>query len=262
MDYSRYEQITFEREGRILRVTLNRPDKLNAVNEQLHYELGQVFHDIGLDEDADVIILTGAGKAFCAGGDFALMERTSSRPSTYSASNIEGKRIVYSLVELEKPIICRMNGDAIGLGATIALLCDIIVASEDARIADPHVRAGLVAGDGGALIWPQLIGYARAKEMLLLGTRLSAGEAKEMGLINRVVPAARLDDEVNTIAETLANGAVRAISWTKSVANIGLKRLMHDIMDSGMAYEALSMHDDFHKKTVASFLERGKDGLK
>ncbi len=262
MDYAHYEHITFQRDGRVLTVTLNRPEKLNAVNERLHYELGQVFYDVGLDEEADVVILTGAGKAFCAGGDFSLMERTSARSSKYSASNIEGKRIVYSLVELEKPIICRMNGDAIGLGATIALLCDIIVAGEDARIADPHVRAGLVAGDGGALIWPQLIGYARAKEMLLLGTRLSATEAKDVGLINRVVSADKLDDEVNEIAEHLASGAVKAISWTKSIANIGLKKLMHDIMDSGMAYEALSMHEDFHKETVAAFLNKGKDGIK
>ncbi|MFN3231186.1 MAG: enoyl-CoA hydratase/isomerase family protein [Alphaproteobacteria bacterium] len=256
MDYGDYQHIRFERDGRILKVILNRPDLLNAVDERLHFELAHVFQDVAFDPNADVVILTGEGRAFCAGGDFSLMERTSSRTSTYGPGNVEGKRIVYSLLELEKPIICRMNGDAIGLGATIALLCDIIIADESARIADPHVRAGLVAGDGGALIWPQLIGHARAKEFLMLGTFLEAPRAAEMGLINYAVPAADLDKTVDDIAAKLANGATEAIAWTKAVANQSLKQQMHAIMDSGMAYEALSMHEDAHKDAVAKFLKK------
>ncbi len=256
MDYSSYKCIQFEREGRILRVTLNRPDKLNAVDEQLHHELAQVFYDISIDRECDVVILTGAGRAFCAGGDVSMMERLGEEKSRYTFQNIQGKRIVYSLLEAEKPIICRLNGDAIGLGASVALLCDIIVADENAKIGDPHVRVGLVAGDGGCLIWPHLVGYARAKEALLLGDLVDAQEAKDIGLINRVCSADQLDETVDKIASRLANGATEAIAWTKAVTNLGLKREMHAVMDAGMAYEALSMNEKFHLNAVEKFLAK------
>jgi len=256
MDYSNYKCIKFEREGRILRVTLNRPEKLNAVDEQLHHELAQVFYDVSVDTECDVVILTGAGDAFCAGGDVSMMERITDEESRYTHQNIQGKRIVYSLLEAEKPIICRLNGDAIGLGASVALLCDIIVADEKAKIGDPHVRVGLVAGDGGCLIWPHLVGYARAKEALLLGDLIEAKEAKDIGLINRVCSTGQLDETVDKIASRLANGATEAIAWTKAVTNLGLKRQMHAVMDSGMAYEALSMYEKFHRNAVDKFLEK------
>ncbi len=260
MDYSNYECIKFEREGRILRVSLNRPDVLNAVDEQLHHELAQVFYDVSLDQECDVVILTGEGRAFCAGGDVSMMERMGEDASRYTFQNIQGKRIVYSLLEAEKPIICRLNGDAIGLGASVALLCDIIVAEENANIGDPHVRVGLVAGDGGCLIWPHLVGYARAKEALLFGDLIDAKEAKDLGLINRVCSADQLDETVDKLAQRLANGATEAIAWTKAVTNLGLKRQMHAVMDAGMAYEALSMNEKFHLNAVEKFLESRKVG--
>ncbi len=186
-----------------------------------------------------------------------MMERLSEDASRYTFQNIQGKRIVYSLVELEKPIICRLNGDAIGLGASIALLCDIILADEGAKLADPHVRVGLVAGDGGALIWPQLLGYARAKEFLLTGNFLTAKRACELGLINHVfAEKSELDNAVEELASQLANGATEAINWTKTIANVGLKQLMHSVMDSGMAYEALSMNGRHHLDAVKSFLAK------
>jgi enoyl-CoA hydratase len=257
-DYSSYQCLRFERRDHVLQVSLNRPDALNAVNEQLHFELSQVFHHIAYDTQAHVVVLTGEGRAFCAGGDVSMMDRLASRGSRFGPMNVEGKRIVYSMLELEKPVICRMNGDAIGLGATLALLCDIIIANENARIGDPHVRVGLVAGDGGALLWPQLIGYARAKELLLTGDLVPAPKAAELGLINYAVPAEGLDNEVAAMADKLAGGAAKALGWTKSVANTGLKQLMHSVMDSGMAHEVLSMHEDFHEQAVKAFLGRKK----
>ena len=251
MDYSQYQCIRFAREGSILRVAINRPDVRNAINETLHRELAQAFFDIALDAQSKVIILTGEGKAFCAGGDLGMMERMLAQRSPYGVMNAEAKRIVFGLLELEKPVICRMNGDAVGLGATLALLCDIIIASDKARIADPHVRVGLVAGDGGALIWPQLIGYARAKELLMGGAMLTAAKACEYGLINQVCTDDELDAAVDKLANQYANGAIEAISWTKVTINIGLKQAMHAIMDAGMAYEALSMREAFHAEAVA-----------
>ena len=246
---------------RVLTVSLNRPEALNAVNEALHSDLARVFYDIALREDVDVVVLTGAGRAFSAGGDLAMMERMLNNPQRYQQGNIEGKRIVYSLLELEKPIICKLNGDAVGLGATLALLCDVILAADHARIADPHVRVGLVAGDGGALIWPQLLGYARAKEFLMNGIFLSADQAVSLGLINHVYSATDLDAEVTQLARRWADGPINAIAWTKTVVNQGLKRAMHDVMDAGMAYEALSMYDDAHREAVARMRRNAQEDL-
>lgn len=255
MKFEDYKCIRFERDGRILRIILNRPETLNSVDERLHHELATVFYDAALDLDSSVIVLTGEGRAFCAGGDVSMMERLGDDASRYTFQNVQGKRIVYSLVELEKPVICRLNGDAIGLGASIALLCDIILADENATLADPHVRVGLVAGDGGALVWPQLLGYARAKEYLLTGDPITAVSAREMGLVNHTFAATEeLDEAVDKLAARLANGATEAINWTKAVANVGLKQLMHSVMDSGMAYEALSMNERFHVDAVEKFL--------
>ena len=164
-----YSRFTFERDGRVLTAAITSDHPVNGVDAAMHEELGRVFTDLQRDTDSDIIILTGKGRAFCAGGDFDWFDEQISDPRNFRDIAWEAKRIVSSLLEMEKPIICRLNGAAAGLGATIALLCDMVVADESAVIGDPHVKAGLVAGDGGALIWPQLIGYVRAKELLLTG---------------------------------------------------------------------------------------------
>lgn len=249
-----YRTTTFDRAGKILTVTLNRPDVLNAVNEALHEELSRLFYDLQQDE-AEVIVLTGAGRAFCAGGDIDWMQRGINEPESFETTVIEAKKIIFGLLDLEKPIICRLNGDAVGLGATIALFCDIIIANEDARIGDPHVSVGLVAGDGGAVIWPQLVGYARAKEYLMTGKLLTGTEAAGIGLVNHAVTRERLDVEVQKMAERLAAGASKAIRWTKVSVNIGLKQLAHSIMDTSLAYEALSNLSKDHQEAVTAFRE-------
>ncbi|MGH9206539.1 MAG: enoyl-CoA hydratase/isomerase family protein, partial [Acidimicrobiales bacterium] len=187
MEYDSYRYIRAERRGRILTLTLDNPP-MNTVQMELHTELSRIFLDVQVDHLSDVIVLTGGGEVFSAGGDILNMQRRIDEPELFNRKNVEMKRIVFGLIELEKPIICRINGDCMGLGATLALLCDIILAADTARIGDPHVRMGYVAGDGGAVIWPQLIGFARAKEYLLLGDTLTAPEAERIGLINHAVP--------------------------------------------------------------------------
>jgi len=145
-----------------------------------------------------------------------------------------------------------------GLGATIALFCDVIFAADNAKIGDPHIRVGLVAGDGGAVIWPQLIGYARAKERLMTGDAMSAEEAARIGLINHVVPADELDARVAEFADRLANGATNAIRWSKVSVNIGLKQLAHSIMDTSLSYEWLSSLSADHREAVNAFCEKRK----
>ena len=163
MNYGKYTCFTAGRQGRVLTLTINRPDDLKAVNKDMHDELGSIFYDAQLEDGADVIVLTGAGRAFSAGGDMAYLKRIADGSDEPMLRLADAKRIVFSLLDLEKPIIAAVNGHAMGLGATIALLCDTIFMSSQAKIADPHVRIGVVAGDGGCVIWPQLIGYAKAK---------------------------------------------------------------------------------------------------
>jgi enoyl-CoA hydratase len=146
-----FDTVLLERRDRLLTVTLNRPEALNAFDRAMHDELPNALDFAGSDLDSDVVVLTGAGRAFSAGGDLALMEQGLADPDGFAHQARHGKRIVTSLLDIDKPVICRMNGHAVGLGATIALLCDVIFSDRDARIGDPHVRVGLVAGDGGAV---------------------------------------------------------------------------------------------------------------
>lgn len=255
MDLSSYECLGLSRQGRILTVTLNRPEALNAVNQRMHDELARVFYEIQQDRDSDLIILTGAGRAFCAGGDLAWMQETLQRREEEFLSPSDAKRIVFSMLDLEKPVIARVNGAAVGLGATLALLCDIIIADERAKIGDPHVKAGVVAGDGGAVLWPQLIGYARAKEFLFTGDLMSAAEAARIGLINHAVPGDALDAKVEEMAGKILSMPRWAVRWTKVSVNIGLKQLAHSIMDTSLAYEWLTFAAPDHAEAVAAFTE-------
>ena len=138
----------------------------------------------------------------------------------------------------------------------LVVLCDIVIASEKASIGDPHVRVGLVAGDGGAVIWPQLIGFNKAKEMLMLGDLIKAADAERLGLINHLVPPEELDDKVYAIAERLANGATKAIRWTKTVTNIPLVEIAHKIMDASIAYETVSNTTADHQEATTAFHEK------
>lgn len=256
--YENYKRIKFERRGRALTVTLNRPDLLNAIEAEMHEELGRVFYDVAMDEEADVVILTGAGRAFCAGGDINWMQEMIDDKRIWERTRVEAKKIVYGLLDCEKPIIAKVNGAAMGLGATIALFSDVIFAAEDAKIADPHVSVGLVAGDGGAVIWPQLIGYARAKEYLMTGKPLTGADAARIGLVNHAVPSADLDAKVNEFADRLLAGATHAIRYSKTAVNIGLKQLAHSIMDASIAYETVSNSLADHQEAVSAFREKRK----
>jgi enoyl-CoA hydratase len=256
MQFANYKSLTFGRRGRILEITMNRPETLNAVDEAMHTELARVFVDVSNDPDCDVAVLTGAGRAFSSGGDINWMQKMIDQPASFERTAREGKQIVFSLLDCEKPVIAKLNGHATGLGATIALFCDVIFAADHAKIGDPHVSVGFVAGDGGAVIWPQLIGYARAKEYLMTGDLLSAADAARIGLINHAVPAGELDARVNQFADRLASGATKAIRWSKLSANIGLKQLAHSIMDASLAYEAMSNVTRDHQEAVNAFRER------
>ena len=257
MDYSAYKHMTFERRGRILTITLNRPP-MNPIHYELHNELSRLWYQVQVDHESDVIIFTGAGDCFSAGGDIPMMQKRIDDPELFNRKNLEMKQMIFGLLDLEKPVIARINGDCIGLGATLALLCDITIAVDDARFGDPHVKMGYVAGDGGAIIWPQLIGYARAKEYLLTGDMLDAKEAERIGLISRAVPRDQLDVRVNATADKLAHGATKAIKWTKTSINIPLRQMAHAMLDASLAYEAMTNVGADHQEAVNAFREKRK----
>lgn len=258
MDFSSYECIEFSRAGRVLVISLDRPAQRNAVNARLHHELSRVFTDAQRDPDSDVVVLTGNGSAFCAGGDIDWMQLSVDEPEEFEKTAREAKDIVYSQLDLEKPLICRLNGHATGLGASLALLCDVIIASDEAKIGDPHVSVGLVAGDGGALIWPQLVGYAKARKYLLTGDLMTATEAERIGLITDVVARAELNAAVDALAQRLVSGATKAIRWSKVTINLPLRQLFHSYFDAGVAYECLSNRTADHAEAVAAFREKRK----
>jgi enoyl-CoA hydratase len=266
-DYSEYAFLKVEIADRIATVTINRPDSLNAVNSRLHHELENVWLDLGADHDVNAILLTGAGRAFCAGGDVkgmnsgALTGSAKDKRGRFDRGGIvaaNGRRIIENMLDVEQPIIGAINGDAIGLGATLALLCDIIVVSEKARFADTHVKIGVVAGDGGAVIWPLLIGPHRAKEFLMRGNFINGAEAGRIGMVNYAVPPEQVMSKAHELAQELADGPTWAIRWSKLAVNKWLKEQANLIMDTGLAYEMMTFKTKDHKEAIKAFVEKRK----
>ena len=262
-DYSQYSTLIVSLDDQVATVAINRPDSLNSINAELHHELSRIFYQLADDKRISVIVFTGRGKAFCAGGDLPWLSGMAESLPLHLDNMRVGQRIVQSILECPKPIICRLNGDAIGLGATIALMCDIIIASDTARIADPHVKIGLVAGDGGALIWPQLIGYAKAKEFLLTGAAVAAPEAARMGLINHSVKTDDLDATVNKIVDKLLANSYAAMAYTKLAVNVPLRQAVHSVLETSLAYEGLTMLQNSDlKEGISAFSERREPQFK
>jgi enoyl-CoA hydratase len=260
-DYSQYGGLLIEKQDKILTITLNSPETLNAFTGPMHNSMSRIWDDVTDDPDVHVVVLTGAGRAFSAGGDLIAMQKKIDDPDLWDAGMPEARRIVFRLLECDKPIIARVNAHAVGLGATVALLCDIIIAADHAKIGDPHVNAGLVAGDGGALIWPQLVGFARAKEYLFTGDLMTTAEAERIGLINHAVPAEQLDDKVYGLARRLAGGAMKSIRWTKQAINVPLRQLAHSMMDLGLSLETQSNLSKDHQEAVSAFAQKRKPGF-
>lgn len=256
MNYEGYRALEISRRDRVLTITLNRPEKLNAIDGTLHEELSRVFGDLNRDRETDVAILTGAGRAFCAGGDADWLETLIHDPLGWEQLSEEGRRTIHGILECRQPVIAKVNGVAAGLGATLALFCDVIFASEKARIGDPHVKVGLVAGDGGTAIWPHLIGYARAREYLYTGDLIPAQQAADMGLISRCVPADELDTVTADFAARLADGAIRAIQWTKQAVNAPLRELVASNLELSLSLEAKSNLTHDHQEGINALREK------
>jgi enoyl-CoA hydratase len=253
-DYTRYQTMNVERSGTILTLRLNRPEQLNAVNADMHRELSTIFADISAEKEVNAVVITGEGKAFCAGGDIEWMRDMT--PSGLTGMFHEARKIIIDLLELEIPVIAAVNGHATGLGATLALFSDVVFMAAEAKVGDPHVRVGVAAGDGGAVIWPWLIGMARAKELLMTGDLIDAATAERFGLVNHVVPADRVLADATALAERLAAGASIAIRATKASVNKLLRDDVNLVLDTSLAREQLCFYSADHREAVAAFLEK------
>jgi enoyl-CoA hydratase len=254
MDHAAYRFIRFCAEGGVLTVTLNRPEAMNAINAGLHTELSKVFGDIAADPSVHAVVLTGAGKGFCGGGDLSWF-RDITRPEVDTLFE-EARKIVVDLLEVRQPIVAAVNGHAAGLGATLALLCDVVYMADTARLSDPHVRVGVAAGDGGAAIWPLLVGPARAKEYLMTGDSLAAAEAQRIGLVNHVVAAQDVLARATEMARRFADGPRRAVQATKASVNKLVRDAVNLVLDTSLALEKANFFDEDHKEAIAAFAER------
>jgi enoyl-CoA hydratase len=248
--------IATELEDGVLVVTLNRPEKRNAMDTVMHLELRQLYEHIEADDEAMAVLLTGAGKYFCVGADFSVMDDNVGYPDGHPGLLMESVGMARNILAVRQPMVAAINGDAIGIGATIALFCDVVYMAETARIADPHVKAGMVAGDGGAVLWPMLMGPNRAKEFLMTGDLVSAPEADRLGLTNHVVPLDALMDEAMEMARRLAAGPTVALRFNKRLVNKELEQRVVNLYDLSVALEAISIETADHRDAVKSFLEK------
>ncbi|MEX2624227.1 MAG: enoyl-CoA hydratase-related protein [Acidimicrobiia bacterium] len=256
VDTAGLEAIKVERIGEVLRLTIAHPSSaLNAVDDLLHHELTTVFGLLRREQAARAVILTGTGKAFSAGGDFGWFPSLQKVERLHSLRR-DAKQLIWDLVDIEIPLVAALNGPAVGLGASIALLCDVIVAADTATISDPHVRVGIVAGDGGTAIWPLLIGPARAKEYLLTGDPLTAREAERIGLINRVVSVADLSKTALEIAARLAALPPLAVQYTKAAVNKLIKDALNTSFDFAAGHELVTFLSDDHREALAAMAEK------
>lgn len=243
----------------LLSVTLNRPERRNSLDTVMHTELAELFVRVGSDREIRAILLTGAGRDFTVGADFNVMQENidaGGYPDGHPGLMIESAAIIRSIMAVRPPIVAAVNGNALGIGATLALFSDLVFMADDARIGDPHVKAGMVAGDGGAVIWPALLGVHRAKEFLMLGTLVSGPDAERIGLVNHCVPAAELLDRAREAALALAQGPSIAIQFTKRLINKDLEARITQVMDLSLALEALTLDTADYNEAIASFLEK------
>lgn len=240
MDFSTYDHLAFDRlDNGVLKITLNRPEKYNATNEQMHGELARVFRDVSDDPSIRVAVVTGAGKAFSAGGDLEMVERLAGDHERVSHMLKEMSDIVYSMIDCEKPIVSAINGVAVGAGTVVGLLSDISIIAKDAKLGDGHVKLGVAAGDHAAIIWPLLTSMAKSRYYLMTGEMLTGEEAERIGLVSKALPREEVLDEALRVANVMATGAQQAIRLTKRTLNSWVRQAA-PIFDQSAAYEMLT----------------------
>jgi enoyl-CoA hydratase len=256
MRYDEYQHLLFEHHpDGILLITINRPDVLNATNARLHWELSRVWRDIDDDPETNVVVITGKGRAFSAGGDLDMIEVMKGNHANISQAMREAGDIVYNMIDCSKPIISAINGVAVGAGLAVAFMADISIAAENMRITDGHLRLGVAAGDHAVIIWPLLCGMAKAKYYLMTADFIDGKEAERIGLVSLCVPNDQLMDKAFAVARTLAQGPQQAARFTKRALNNWLK-MFGPAFDASLAMEMLGFFSADVVEGVAAVKEK------
>jgi len=256
-DMAEFEYLRFDRDGDVLVVTVDKPDDdLNKVDAQMHHELTHLFQRLRDERQARAVLLAGTERAFTAGGDFAWFPRFS-EPGYAAEVRLDGKSIVWNMLDVHLPIVCAVTGHAMGLGASIALLADLTVMSETAKLGDPHVKVGIVAGDGGTVAWPLAVGPQLAKRYLLTGDPVTAADAVSMGLIVETAPNPEACVAAGLAgARRLAAGAPQAVQFTKQAVNAWIKQTCGTAFDLSTALETVTFASEDFTEALAALTEK------
>jgi enoyl-CoA hydratase len=249
-------ELLVEIDGPVRIVTMNRPEQRNSFVDELHVKMEKVWERLGDDREARAVVLTGAGPAFSAGGDVAVFMKTY-EDFEYRRENFRrGERLAETMINFHLPVVAAVNGPAVGLGCSIAVLCDVVFIAESAWMADTHVNVGLVAGDGGPMSWPLYMSMLRAKEYIFTGDRIPAEEAVHLGLANRVFPSDALLDEARTLAHRFAEQPPQALQETKRAINMHLRQAAQLVLPFAFAAEMVSFDTDATRQFVEKFQAR------
>lgn len=243
-------------EGNLRIVTMNRPEHFNAISDKLHDAICALWERLDDDDEAAAVVLTGAGKAFCAGGDMELLLETHRNQKVARRRCREAERLARAYINCELPIVAAVNGPAVGLGCSLAVFADFVVMNDDTFMADPHVNVGVVAGDGGTVVWPLMMSLLQAKEYLLLGDRIPADDCVRLGIANRAVPAAEVMPMALDIAQRLAAKPRQALRDTKRALNLQLQQAADLVLPFAMAAEEATFALDDVRKVAESFLAK------
>ncbi len=254
--YADFRHLRFDRPSPgVLLITIDRPDVLNAANERLHRELSEIWPVVDADDTVAVSVITGAGRAFCAGGDLAMIERMTTDHAAVVEQWDDARAVVEAMLRSVKPIVSAINGVAVGAGLAVALLADVSIVAESARLSDGHTRIGVAAGDHAAILWPLLCGMAKAKYYLLTAEVVDGVEAERIGLVTRCVPDGAVLDEALVVAGRLAAGSRTAVQWTKRVLNQWMLSNA-PVFGESLALEMLGFLGPDAKEGVAALRER------
>jgi enoyl-CoA hydratase len=253
MPYQPIDELIIEQEGPVAILKLNRPEKMNAFSDDMHVALREVWYHLSLDRSVRVVVLTGEGRCFSAGGDIPGFIADYESQIRRRESMRGAQRLLDAMLECPKPMIAAVNGPATGLGCSVAISCDIVFVNEDTFMSDPHVDIGLAAGDGGAVQWPLFMSILKAKYYLLTGERIPAKECVELGLANFAVPADQLMDKAMELANVLATKPQQALEETKRAINLHLRQATLLVSPFACAAEQESFASEDIKRTIDGF---------
>jgi 2-(1,2-epoxy-1,2-dihydrophenyl)acetyl-CoA isomerase len=252
-----YKCILYQKNGNVTTITLNRPDVFNAFNDEQSYELQDALKAAKKDEETRVVVLTGAGKAFCSGQDLKAIAGAEKR-SFLDSLHKRYNPIIREMRNMPKPIICKLNGVAAGAGCSLALASDFIVASENASLIEVFINVGLVLDSGSSFFLPRLVGSARAFELSTMGSKVNARQALEWGMINRCVPHELLDEETSKITDYYANAPTKAIGLMKKMLNKSFNNDLETMLEYEAYCQETAGSSADNKEGVAAFNEKRK----